>query len=139
MNKEELIVELQKINGNPIVCVGVQKSWGKQSHVVSGVTALYQHDGHKVENDAAILEIGCEDIHNLTEDQLAEMQRERIFKKYGPLANCSIDERFWAVNGPWLDKWNRETIERLQAENKRLKEECSRLSANSQKQAQPNT
>ena len=119
MRKEELIAELQKIDGNPIISIGLNKAWGKYSLGISGITPLYNHDGHKVE-DVSILEINAEDAQPITEEQLKVRKQISLIKKYGPLAICSIDERFWAVNGPWLDKWNQEKIARLEEKLKNL-------------------
>lgn len=136
MNKEELIAELQKIKGNPQIAIGINTAWGKECRVVSGITPLYNHDGHKVDSEACILEINCDRKLDLTDEQKAAMHREFLHKKYGPLTNCSIDERFWAVNGPWLDKWNLEKIEQLenkiqrltkQLENSKVNEKCLNL------------
>lgn len=121
MNKEELIAELQKIEGNPQIAIGINAAWGKECRVVSGITPLYNHDGHKVDSEPCILEINCDRKLFLTEEQKAAQHREYLRKKYGPLTNCSIDERFWAVNGPWFDKWNREKIEMLEGQIEKLK------------------
>lgn len=121
MTKNELIEELQKIEGNPIISIGINKSWGKLSLPVSGITPLYNHDGHKVESSPSIFELNCDDNNPMTEEQLAEFNRERLIRKYGPLSICSIEDRYWAVNGPWFDKWNKEKIERLEAEIVKLK------------------
>jgi hypothetical protein len=114
MRKEDLIAELQKINGNPVISIGINESWGKISYPVISVTPLYAHDGHKVDSEPSIFEITTEDKRRMSPEQLAEFKRNRLTDKYGQLAACSIDERFWAVNGPWLDKWNREKIEMLE-------------------------
>ena len=119
MNKEELIAELQKIEGNPVIGIGLNKAWGKYTLGISGITPLYNHDGHKVEG-VSILEINAEDAQPITEEQLRVRKQISLSKKYGPLVNCSIDERFWAVNGQWLDKWNREKIARLEEKIKNL-------------------
>lgn len=119
MTKEELIAELQKIEGNPVIGIGLNKAWGKYSLGISGITPLYNHDGHKVEG-VSILEINAEDGHPFTEEQKMVRKQISLSKKYGPLVNCSIDERFWAVNGPWLDKWNKEKIEMLENKIKQL-------------------
>ena len=119
MYNEELIAELQKIDGNPVISIGLNKAWGKQSLPITGVTPLYQHDGHKV-NGVNVIEIDCEDDHPMTEEEKEAYKREFLIKKYGPLTICSIDERFWAVNGPWFDKWNREKIARLEEKIKNL-------------------
>lgn len=119
MTKEELIAELQKIEGNPIISVGIKKAWGKYCFGINGVTPLYNHDGHKIE-DVSILELNADDNHPFTKEQFAEFKRCRLHDKYGPLVNCCIDERFWAVNGPWLDKWNKEKIELLENKIKQL-------------------
>lgn len=116
MTKNELIEELQKIEGNPIISIGINKSWGKLSLSVNGITPLYNHDGHKVESSPSIFELNCDDNNPMTEEQLAEFNRERLIRKYGPLSICSIEDRYWAVNGPWFDKWNKEKIERLETE-----------------------
>ena len=116
MTKNELIEKLQKIEGNPIISIGINKSWGKLSLPISGITPLYNHDGHKVESSPSIFELNCDDNNPMTEEQLAEFNRERLIRKYGPLSICSIEDRYWAVNGPWFDKWNKEKIERLEAE-----------------------
>lgn len=114
MRKEDLIAELQKINGNPVISIGINESWGKISYPVTSVTPLYGHDGHKVDSEPSIFEITTEDKRRMSPEQLAEFKRNRLTDKYGLLTACSIDERFWAVNGPWLDKWNREKIEMLE-------------------------
>ena len=119
MNKEELIAELQKIEGNPVIGIGLHKAWGKYTLGITGITPLYNHDGHKVEG-VSILEINAEDAQPITEEQLRVRKQISLSKKYGPLVNCSIDERFWAVNGPWLDKWNQEKIARLEEKIKNL-------------------
>lgn len=114
MRKEDLIAELQKINGNPVISIGINEPWGKISYPVICVTPLYDHVGHKVNSEPNIFEITTEDKRRMSPEQLAEFKRNRLTDKYGLLAACSIDERFWAVNGPWLDKWNREKIEMLE-------------------------
>lgn len=121
MTKNELIDELQKIEGNPIISVGINKSWGKLSLPVSGITPLYNHDGHKVEASPCIFELNCDDNNPMTEEQLAEFNRERLIRKYGPLSVCSIEDRYWAVNGPWFEKCYQEKIKRLEAEIVKLK------------------
>lgn len=121
MTKNELIEELQKIEGNPIISIGINKSWGKLSLPVSGITPLYNHDGHKVESSPSIFELNCDDNNPMTEEQLAEFNRDRLIRKYGPLSICSIDERYWAVNGPWFEKGYQEKIKRLEAEIAKLK------------------
>ena len=60
MTKEELIAELQKIEGNPTIGIGLNKAWGKYCLAISGITPLYNHDGHKVEG-VSVLEINAED------------------------------------------------------------------------------
>ena len=121
MTKNELIEELQKIEGNPIISIGINKSWGKLSLPVSGITPLYNHDSHKVESSPSIFELNCDDNNPMTEEQLAEFNRERLIRKYGPLSICNIEDRYWAVNGPWFDKWNKEKIKRLEEEIVKLK------------------
>lgn len=59
MRKEELIAELQKIEGNPTISIGINESWGKLSLSIDGIIQLFQHDGHKVESSPCILEISC--------------------------------------------------------------------------------
>lgn len=114
MTKNELIAELQKIDGNPQISIGINTSWGKLSYSVTGITPLFQHDNHKVDSSPCILEINCEDKTKLGQDQLDMLNREYLIKKYGPLSICNINERFWAVNGYWLNKWNQEKIELLE-------------------------
>ena len=114
MTKNELIAELQEIDGNPQISVGINTSWGKLSYSITGITPLFQHDNHKVESSPCIFEINCENKTKMGPTQLAEFNRNRIIDKYGPLSVCSIDERFWAVNGYWLDKWNQAKIEMLE-------------------------
>ena len=97
MRKEDLIAELQKINGNPVISIGINKSWGKISYPAINVTPLYAHDGHKVDSEPNIFEITVED-KPMSPEQLAEFKRNRLTNKYGLLTACSIDERFWAVN-----------------------------------------
>jgi hypothetical protein len=121
MTKNELIEELQKIEGNPIISIGINKSWGKLSLPVSSITPLYNHDSHKVESSPSIFELNCDDNNPMTEEQLTEFNRERLIRKYGPLSICSIEDRYWAVNGPWFNKWNKEKIEKLEAEIVKLK------------------
>lgn len=121
MTKNELIEELQKIEGNPIISIGINKSWGKLSLPISGITPLYNHDGHKVESSPSIFELNCDDNNPMAEEQLTEFNHERLIRKYGPLSICSIEDRYWAVNGSWFDKWNKEKIERLEAEIVKLK------------------
>lgn len=122
MTKNELIEELQKIEGNPIISIGINKSWGKLSLSISGITPLYNHDGHKVESSPSIFELNCDDNNPMTEEQLAEFNRERLIRKYGSLSICSIEDRYWAVNGPWFDKWNKEKIEKFETEITKLKD-----------------
>lgn len=61
MRKEDLIAELQKIEGNPVISIGINTSWGKISYPVISVTPLYAHDGHKVNSEPSIFEITAED------------------------------------------------------------------------------
>ena len=61
MRKADLITELQKINGNPVISIGINTSWGKISYPVISVTPLYAHDGHKVNSEPSIFEITVED------------------------------------------------------------------------------
>lgn len=61
MTKNELIAELQKIDGNPQISIGINTSWGKLSYSVTDITPLFQHDNHKVDSSPCILEINCED------------------------------------------------------------------------------
>lgn len=119
MKKSELIEQLNKIDGDPDICIGIDKSWGKESLNLTGVIPLYSHEGHKV-NDAVLVELNCQAIRPMTEEQLEEYKREFLIRKYGPLTVCSIEDRYWAVNGPWFDKWNKEKIEKLEAKIKKL-------------------
>lgn len=123
MTKNELIEALQKVEGNPQIVIGINKSWGKECHAVTSFTPLYKHDGHKVDSNACIFEVNCDHKLYMSDEELAARHREFIHKKYGPLDNCGIDDRFWAVNGPWFDKWNREKIEQLEAKIARLEKE----------------
>ena len=106
MNKEELIAELQKIKGNPQIAIGINTAWGKECRAVSG-----------------ILEINCDRKLFLTEEEKAAKHREYLHKKYGPLVHCSINDRFWAINGYWIDLWNREKIEQLENKIQRLQKD----------------
>ena len=121
MTKNELMEALQKVEGNPIISIGINESWGKCSYAVTGVTPLYKHDGHKVDPNACIFEINAENKIDASAERIAEMHTLYMLKKYGPLCLCSIDERYWAVNGPWFEKWYQEKIERLEAEIVKLK------------------
>jgi hypothetical protein len=127
MAKDELIAILQKIEGNPQISVGIDRAWGKESIAVTGITVLHSHDGHRVEPNACILEFDCENKQKLSEEQIAEMHRDYLIRRYGPLSICGIDERFWAVNGYWLDKWNREKIELLENKIKSLSMEKDKV------------
>ena len=126
MTKEELIAELQKIDGDPVIGIGIDKAWGKLSLPVTGVTPLYQHDGHKV-NEVNVFEINCEDNHPITEEELADRKILFLHKKYGPITNLSIEDGYWAVNGPWFDKWNKEKIEMLENKIKCLENKIKQL------------
>lgn len=123
MNKEELIAELQKIKGNPQIAIGINTAWGKECRAVSGITPLNNHDGHKVDSEPCILEINCDRKLFLSEEQKAAQHREYLHKKYGPLVDCSINDRFWAINGYWIDLWNREKIEQLENKIQRLQKD----------------
>lgn len=59
MNKNDLIAELQKIEGNPIVSIGIIKSWGKISLEIQDILPLYHHEDHKVDKTPEILELIC--------------------------------------------------------------------------------
>ena len=120
MTKNELIAELQKIEGNPQISIAIDGTWGKESYSAVRVTPLYKHDGHKVDPNACIFEVNAENKIDVSAERKAEMHTLYMLKKYGPLSLCSIDERFWAVNGYWLDKWNREKIEMLENKIKHL-------------------
>ena len=124
MRKEELIAELQKIEGNPVIGIGLNKAWGKYTLGISGITPLYNHDGHKVEG-VSVLEINAEDAQPMTEEQLKIRKQISLIKKYGPLTICSIEDSYWAVNGPWFDKWNKEKIERLEEKIKLLEKKLA--------------
>ena len=56
----ECVEALQKVEGNPIISIGINESWGKCSYAVTGITPLYCHDGYKVENNPCIFEINAE-------------------------------------------------------------------------------
>ena len=34
--------------------------------------------------------------------ELNMISQDELIKKYGPLTTCSIDERYWAVNGKYI-------------------------------------
>ena len=57
MTKNELIEELQKVEGNPQISIAIDRSWGKESYSAIRVTPLYKHDGHKVDVELYIIEI----------------------------------------------------------------------------------
>lgn len=71
MRKEDLIAELQKINGNPVISIGINKPWGKISYPVINVTPLYAHDGHKVDSEPIIFEITADGL----EQKIANLER----------------------------------------------------------------
>lgn len=123
MTKNELIEELQKVEGNPQISIAIDGTWGKESYSAVRVTPLYKHDGHKVDPNACIFEVNAENKIDVSAERKAEMHTLYMLKKYGPLSLCSIDERYWAVNGPWFEKWYQEKIERLEAEITKLKKE----------------
>lgn len=123
MTKNELIEELQKVEGNPQITIAVDRAWGKESYSAVRVTPLYEHYGHKVDPNACIFEINAENEIDASAERIAELHTLYMLKKYGPLSLCSIDERYWAVNGPWFEKWNQERIESLEAEIAKLKKE----------------
>lgn len=60
MTKNELIEELQKVEGNPQISIAIDRMWGKESYSIVRVTPLYKHDGHKVDPNACILEINAD-------------------------------------------------------------------------------
>ena len=70
MTKNELIEELQKVEGNPQISIAIDKSWGKISYSAIYVTPLYKHDGHKVDSNACILEINAENKIYATEEDI---------------------------------------------------------------------
>ena len=123
MTKNELIEALQKVEGNPQISIAIDGVWGKESYSAIRVTPLYKHDGHKVDPNACIFEINAENKIDASAERIAELHTLYMLKKYGPLSLCSIDERYWAVNGPWFEKWNQEKIERLEAQIAKLKKE----------------
>lgn len=127
MTKNELIEELQKVEGNPQISIAIDRTWGKESYFPIRVTPLYKHDSHKVDPNACIFEIIAENKIEASPEQIADRHKLYMIKKYGPLSLCSIDESFWAVNGPWISKWNREKIEQLEAEIAKLKMEKESL------------
>ena len=123
MTKNELIEELQKVEGNPQISIAIDRTWGKESYSAVRVTSLYNHDGHKVDPNACIFEVNAENKIDASAERKAELHTLYMIKKYGPLSLCSIDERYWAVNGPWFEKWYQEKIEHLEAEIIKLKKE----------------
>ena len=123
MTKNELIEALQKVEGNPQISIAIDRSWGKESYSAIRVTPLYNHDGHKVDPNACIFEVNAENKIDASAERKAELHTLYMIKKYGPLSLCSIDERYWAVNGPWFEKWYQEKIEHLEAEIANLKKE----------------
>lgn len=62
MTKNELIEELQKVEGNPQISIAIDRTWGKETYSTVRVTPLYKHDGHKVDPNACIFEINAEII-----------------------------------------------------------------------------
>ena len=60
MTKNELIEELQKVEGNPQISIAIDRTWGKESYSIVRVTPLYNHDGHKVDSNACIFEINAD-------------------------------------------------------------------------------
>jgi len=57
MTKNELIEELQKVEGNPQISIAIDRSWGKECYSAIRVIPLYKHDGHKVDVEPCIIEI----------------------------------------------------------------------------------
>lgn len=123
MTKNELIEELQKIKGNPQISIAIDRTWGKESYSAIKVTPLYNHCGHKVDPEACIFEVNAE----ATPEQIEDSHKLFLIKKYGPLTLCSIDERYWAVNGPWFEKQYQEKIECLETKIARLEKEREKI------------
>ena len=47
-------------------------------------------------------------IEEFTKEKMIE-----LIEKYGPLSLCSIEERYWAINGKYIVQTKNEEIERL--------------------------
>ena len=94
---------------------------GKESYSAVRVTPLYKYYEYKVDPNAYIFEINAENEIDASTERIVELHILYMLKKYDSLSLCSIDERYWAVNGPWFEKWNQEKIESLEAEIAKLK------------------
>ena len=46
---------------------------------------------------------------------------EELLKKYGSLVLCSIEERYWAVNGKYINELKNDKINQLKQEIEKLK------------------
>lgn len=57
----------------------------------------------------------------MIEEEFSNEKKIELIEKYGPLILCSIDDRFWAVNGETLVKIKDEKIELLEYKIKKLK------------------
>lgn len=49
----------------------------------------------------------------MIEEEFSNEKKIELIEKYGPLTLCSIEERYWAVNGKYLVEIKNEEIERL--------------------------
>ena len=49
----------------------------------------------------------------MIEEEFSNEKKIELIEKYGPLILCSIEERFWAVNGKYIVQTKNEEIERL--------------------------
>ena len=90
MTKNELIEELQKVEGNPQISIAIDGTWGKESYSTIRVTPLYKHDSHKVDLNACIFEINAENKidasyaeHVSSLEQTAE--EGNVVKKFIPM------------------------------------------------------
>lgn len=57
----------------------------------------------------------------MIEEEFSNEKKIELIEKYGPLTLCSIEERYWAVNGETLVKIKDEKIELLEYKIKKLK------------------
>lgn len=49
----------------------------------------------------------------MIEEEYSKEKMIELIEKYGPLTLCSIEERYWAVNGKYIVQAKNEEIERL--------------------------
>lgn len=49
----------------------------------------------------------------MIEEDYSKEKMIELIEKYGPLTLCSIEERYWAVNGKYIVQVKNEEIERL--------------------------